>query len=224
MTLEPSKSSDSTDNYPKTEMLKTPVTPSVVTQKKCRKAEVNKMDIYVVKSNKEVKIEVEANKIDTKVKNMISSPKNANKIPEKNKNQAEVPPKSFKDISSFFHRTDRQNLITDSSSNSSSAKSGSTTVHKILSMGSRRSKNSTQKNKIERGLQGQRPISVFLRESNKSKDIALGTPGKRKFTEIQSIFDPKKCKGDLYDCTPAQPYSGKPVPGDKVTGDRAGAS
>ena len=165
----------------------------------------NKIDKYVVRSNKEVKNEVNDDKIDV---------------------QADIPPNrsSFKDISSFFDRTARQSLVTTSSSEISSVQSGSTTVQPILSMGSRRIRNSNSKpkNKIERGLQSQRPISVFLK--NGSKDIALSTPGKRKFNDIQSIFDPKKYKGDMYDCTLDQPYTGKPVPGDKVKNYCAGAS
>ena len=51
------------------------------------------------------------------------------------------------------------------------------------------------RNRNENASKSQNTINNFLKKKEKGKDIALSTPGKRKFEEIQSIFDSKKRKG-----------------------------
>ena len=91
------------------------------------------------------------------------------------------------------------------------ARNGSTTVplspsasqvKPVLSKGSRRNSNiqrnsKNSKNKFGKGnqeLSCQTPIDKFFQV--KDKDIAVSTPGKRKFDEIYSIFEVKRLRGD----------------------------
>ena len=91
------------------------------------------------------------------------------------------------------------------------ARNGSTTVQQspsasqvkpVLSKGSRRNSNiqrnlKNSKNKFGKGnqeLSCQTPIDKFFQV--KVKDIAVSTPGKRKFDEIYSIFEVKRLRGD----------------------------
>ena len=70
--------------------------------------------------------------------------------------------------------------------------------------------------KKDRDLKSQPSINIFIERKKKTKDIAICTPGKRKFTEIQSIFEPKKHKGGTDVCTTVHPNRVKPVPGAKL--------
>ena len=70
--------------------------------------------------------------------------------------------------------------------------------------------------KIEKETKNQPSLDIFLskrKERKKDRDIATCTPGKRKFEEIYSIFEPKRHKGGTGGCTSVQPLGTKPVQG-----------
>ena len=72
------------------------------------------------------------------------------------------------------------------------------------------------KSKIEREIKNQPSLDIFLskrKERKNIRDIATCTPGKRKFKEIHSIFEPKRHKGGTGGCTSVQPLGTKPVQG-----------
>ena len=149
---------------------------------------INKIDKYCVIHKRD--------KVDSSVRECHSLVQNKSEITGKTDGEA----LTFSQKKSQFERI---RVRGSPCLNSIDARNGSTTVQQIssevqvkpvLSKGSRRNSNipknsKNSKNKLGRASQElscQSPINKFFQV--KAKDIAVSTPGKRKFDEIYSIF------------------------------------